>query len=286
MCGIEKIKWRMKKYLIVLLFFLFSVSFSQTSNISNGYFVFKINGSYFKDRDGSRLKNGNSLYKPATTKCRTGQYIQLEQDLSKSAIYPGAELSYHLARSSYYGFSFGVCYSYDRTWFSYASNERISISEKQFQVKSGKGTGSLSNNMYKFSFGFNFHTSFGLSFYFQPANPELRIIKDKNSVITVETYDGFYAGPTNIYSCYRKDSIIVLSSTETEEFSFYNYRTKLNLSIAFPTLLGVEQKFKVNKINCVSGVSFAFSGLESYYVFRLYLGICFGNFKEDNQPGY
>lgn len=79
------------------------------------------------------------------------------------------------------------------------------------------------------------------------------------------------------------DSTSTLVSTETKNFEFKNYKTGANFSIIFHSLIGIEQKFKIGKLNYVAGASAAFIALEWFAIYRVH----FGNFKLiPRQPGY
>ena len=132
--------------------------------------------------------------------------------------------------------------------------------------------------MIKFIFGINFNTKWGLNIYIQPLNPELRIIKDGQSEVTINSYEGYY-GVTYYLSgepVRFKDSttIFVNSTTNFNNYKFVNYKTNKNFSIALPTLVGIEQKFKLCKNTYVAGVSVTASLFEWYLIYRAYIGVC------------
>jgi hypothetical protein len=276
---------------LIIFFLVFSTTnfFSQSGNSSNGYFVFKVNSGFFIDSDGKRFEHGNPAFEQeeAGLRCRTGKVISLKQDWSKNFVFPGGEITYYLPRDNFFGFNIGIAYSYDKTYCSYFSHESVRVSSNQFRAVIGRGEGVLNNRMFKLIFGFNFITKGGFNFYFQPLNPEIRFIKNGKSTVTFDTYEGYYFSGGNNGHCSPADSTYDLVATERKNFEYYNYRTGSNRSIAFPTLIGIEQKFKINKISCVAGLSGAFSILEWYSIYRLHIGVCFGDFKKaETQPGY
>ncbi|MBA2610389.1 MAG: hypothetical protein H0U95_00355 [Bacteroidetes bacterium] len=279
----------MKVEVFLAFLFLFSLNFlSQNQNLSNGYFVIKTNASCFIDYDQQRYDHGNPNYKSLGSGSRGFQepfliYTQLKPLRS---YFPGGEINYYLSRDNFFGINVGLAFSYDQTFYSVSSTKKIYTgSSESYQRINANGKGCLLNKMFKFVYGFNFNSKGGFNFCIQPINPEFRFIKTGNSFITNETLEVLLSKKVNSYGA-RLDSTSTVISSERTDIQFMNYKTRSNVSISFPTLFGIEQKFKMKKINYVAGLSASFSFLETYAVFRVYFGICFGNFKESSQPGY
>lgn len=276
---------------LIIFFLVFSTTnfFSQKENSSNGYFVIKANAGAFKDDETIRFNNCNPDFMRVENglRCGSGKYIGLQQKLNKTFVFPGGEINYYLPRAKFFGLNIGLSYSYDKTLFNFYSSDRVSNVSNKFTEIRGEGIGSLNNHMLKLTFGFNFNSSGGFNFYFQPLNPELRFIRSGPSNITYSTYEGYYSSKVDYQHCSPPDSAVSLISTESKKFEYVNYKYSGNFSIAFPTLIGIEQKFKIKKITYLAGISYATSFLEGYTVFRFYFGVCFGNFKRlETQPGY
>lgn len=277
----------MRFELFLAFLFLFNLSsFSQDQNSSNGYFVVKANTGFFIDDDHKRLVRGNPGYDYIGVRNYQGPFSDYSQQGPVVSIFPGCEIDYYLNRNNFFGFNVGFAYSYDKTYYSFGSGQTITngSSESYFLI-SGSGKGSLKNNMFKLAFGFSFNSKKGLNFYIQPLNPEIRCIRNGRSSATYETKEVLRSKKINNDGS-RSDSTYTIVSTETKNHEFVNYKTRSNISIAFPTLIGIEQKFKINRINYVVGISGAFSILEWYSIYRIHFGICFGNFKGSSQPGY
>lgn len=275
---------------LIIFFLVFSTTnfFPQKENSSNGYFVIKANAGAFYDYELNRFKKANPNYRDVNKyRPPNNNIVNLNQVFNKPFIFPGAEISYYMPRDNFFGLNIGIAYSYDITYYSLYS---------RFQNGNirtiGSGYGNLKNNMIKFVCGFNFNSKSGFNFHLQPLNPEIRSIKDGKSLISYSTYDITYSKPIFTYgasgavSLSVTDSLSTLISTEVKSYEYRNYQTG-SISISFPTLVGIEKKFRISKIDFVAGISAAFSILESSQIYRVHFGICLGNFKRlETQPGY
>ncbi len=265
-----------KQITIVLLFSIIANCKAQTDNKADEYFVFKANLGLFYDYDGNRLKHGDQNYNWQGGKYPPTNYIKVKQPTYKPNLFPGAELCYYTKK-----YAVGLAFSYDRTYYSYSyySTELVgsftngSITKKNY----GEGNGSLSNSMFKFIYGFNFNTKFGLNVYVQPLNPELRLIRNGKYTVTSDTYNNYFL--KSVVSPFNDSISTVKVDSETLDINFVNYKTNVNYSIALPTLIGVEQKFKLGKLTYVAGASVNASLFEWYLIYRAHIGVCFGNFK-------
>jgi len=277
-----------KIYFIIIVFCLISFTFfSQpiTNDSKDGYLSLKINIGFFIDNDDKRFENAS--IKPSSVNYPL-PVLSFGQSNYSPTIFPGLELNYYFERNNFFGMNIGFAYSYDKTNYSYFFSDYKYLGElipqKQYTKKIGYGQGSgiLNNHLVKFIYGFNFNTKIGLNVYIQPLNPEFRSIYSKYSV-NYDTYNTYvHTTGTNI----GKDSVSILVSSETKKLDFVNNKTHLNFSIAFPSLIGIEQKFKIGKYDYLAGISGSVSLLEWYAVFRAHIGVCFGNFKHRAQPGY
>lgn len=204
----------------------------------------------------------------------------------KPFVYLGGEIDYYLCRYSFFGFSIGGAYSFDKTYYnfrSYLNYDSRQIRSLPTNVN-GSGSGSFSNHMFKFVWGLNFNFNFGLNILIQPLNPEFRSIQENNDFFIYKTYKNYpyYTGNMVGY-----DSVSVLVGEEKRKEDFKNYKTGFNYcGISFPSTFGIEQKFKIGKLKYVAGVSASISLLEQYIIYRAHIGFCFGNFKDKSQPGY
>jgi hypothetical protein len=274
----------------ILLILISQLSKAQTKNSSNGYICIKANVASFKDNDYKRFSHGNPNY-DAAEKGYFSHGVGTEKIYSqinnKPFISFGSELDYFFNRYNFFGFNIGIAYSYDKTFYNFKSSPNLD-SRYYYLYPSfrelGNGDGSFTNHMFKFVWGLNFNFKFGLTLFIQPLNPEFRSIVEKNDDFTFTTYQYFKykAGKNAGY-----DSASVYVSEVKREEDFVNYKTRFNYnSIAFPTSVGLEQKFKIGKLKYVAGASATISLLEQYVVYRAHIGICFGNFKDKSQPGY
>ncbi len=271
-----KYSFRLKKKTNLIILFISSLCFiakTQTTNTAMGCFVIKANVGVFYDNDEKRLSRGNPNYNYEVGKYGPPvPYASFTQIFGKPNVFIGNEIDYYFPRSNFFGINIGLAYSYDKTYYTHNSHDR----KNNFYTNSFidiNGSGSFNNNMIKLVFGLNFNTKSGFNFYLQILNPEVRIIKDCKSIVTHNTYNGYYK---SVYGqdYQLRDSTSTLVSSETKNFEFTNYKTGANFSIAFASLIGVEQKFKIGKLNYVAGASAAFSALEWYAIYRVHFGIC------------
>ena len=271
--------------IIITISFLGFICKAQTTNTATGCFVIKANAGVFYDNDEKRLSRGNPNYDDHYTS-NGGRTIYFDQTYGKPIIFPGTEIDYYFNRNSFFGINVGLAYSYDKTYYKYQSSKYINgyYLTSNYRIENGTGTGSLKNHLFKFVYSFNFNTKWGLNIYIQPLNPEVRIIRDGPSTSKQNIFDG-YRYTTGVNK--GRDSATILVSSEVKDIKYFNYATHVDFSIAFPSLIGLEQKFKIGKLNYVAGASAAFSALEWYAIYRVHFGICFGSFKAiPRQPGY
>ncbi len=241
--------------------------------------MFKANLGLFYDYDGNRLKHGDQNYDlPSGGKSPAPHYFSAKQTSFKPNIFPGAELSFYIKK-----YIFGLAFSYDKTYFQYSYNEHRGVgylSNKAGSITNdiyGQGNSCFSNYMFKFIYGFNYNTKFGLNIYIQPLNPELRLIRNGKYTVTSDTYNNYFL--KSVVSPFNDSISTVKVDSETLDINFVNYKTNVNYSIALPTLIGVEQKFKLGKLTYVAGASVNASLFEWYLIYRAHIGVCFGNFK-------
>ncbi len=279
--------YNLTKHISITLIIFFSNCrcIAQQSNSSNGFIVIKVNASIFKDNDDKRFENAG--IKPTSVNYPL-PILTFAQNNYKLAIFPGVELDYYFPRSKFVGMNIGITYCNSKTNYDFFYKDQIYVGnvipQKEYTQKIGYGVGNgvLKNQIFKFIYGFNFNTKFGLNIFLQPLNPEFRFYSSKYSV-SYSTYNTYlYTAGTNT----GKDSTSILVNTEIKSIDFQNYKTHINASIAFPSLIGVEQKFKIGKLTYLAGASVAASFLEQYVIYRAHIGVCFGNFKRNTQPGY
>ncbi len=268
----------------VTLFLLLTQSKAQRG--SNGFLAIKVGANYFKDNEGRRLLNGEKKIneeKIDRLNTYTNERSALNQTEIEFKTFPFGEISYYLERDSYFGINLGLGYQFNKTKYTIEiisiqyepGNKKINNIPNSL-TKVGIGSSSFKNHSFKMVFGLNFNTKFGLNIFFQPINPEFRLIKNDKSNVEYKNYTTYYyqLPQPNPYAPYIDSARA--SSVENKPFEFNNYKTQVNFSICFPTTIGFEQTITIKGFNLIAGASFSASLLEEYIIYRAYIGIPFG----------